>query len=258
MVWHEGSTGEDIFSQDPYQVRFEWGPDGAERAADRGDMVVIVDTLSFSSTVATAVMNGAIIYPLPPGQKAEDAAAKYSAEIAVRRREVPHKGRFSLSPKTMEQATAGQKIILPSPNGANCTGRASKAPVLVAASLVNSRATGVWIRGQLSDRGIAVTVIAAGERWPESGLGTRFAIEDYLGAGAIIAEINGDNSPEAEICRNAFTASQKNIAEIIFDCVSGRELRQMGFGGDVNYCAQKDIISVVPLLINNGYQTAEI
>ena len=49
-----------------------------------------------------------------------------------------------------------------------------------------------------------------------------------------------------------------DLEKIMFDSISGRELRQMGFGGDVNYCAQKDIISVVPLLINNGYQTAEI
>ena len=47
------------FEQDGYQVRFDWGQDGAARAGARGDVVVVVDTLRFSTTVAAHVAAGA-------------------------------------------------------------------------------------------------------------------------------------------------------------------------------------------------------
>src|SRR5436309_15693141 len=58
----------DVFSQHPYRCRLEWGPEGARRGAERGDILVIVDTLSFSTTVVTAVREGGLIYPCGPDE----------------------------------------------------------------------------------------------------------------------------------------------------------------------------------------------
>lgn len=41
-------------SKHPYHCKLDWGQRGALRAAQRGDVLVIVDTLSFSTAVATA------------------------------------------------------------------------------------------------------------------------------------------------------------------------------------------------------------
>lgn len=46
------------FDQSPYECRMEWGRRGAREAAERGDIVIIVDVLSFSSTVISAVSRG--------------------------------------------------------------------------------------------------------------------------------------------------------------------------------------------------------
>ena len=51
------------FEQAGYQVRFDWGQDGAARAGARGDVVVIVDTLRFSTTVAAHLAAGAMVEP---------------------------------------------------------------------------------------------------------------------------------------------------------------------------------------------------
>ncbi|MCP4568132.1 MAG: 2-phosphosulfolactate phosphatase, partial [FCB group bacterium] len=62
------------------------------RAAARGDIIVVVDVLSFSTVVATATWRKAMIYPCleedDPGKIARDIGG----HVAVRRTEVPAKG----------------------------------------------------------------------------------------------------------------------------------------------------------------------
>src|SRR5689334_9619168 len=53
----------DVFAQSPYRCRLDWGRHGARAAAERQDILVIVDTLSFSTAVVTAVQRGGLVYP---------------------------------------------------------------------------------------------------------------------------------------------------------------------------------------------------
>ncbi len=109
-----------MFSQTPYRYRLEWGSRGAREAAERGDVVVIVDALSFSSAVIAAVQAGMEVYPLPTGVDAVTLAQRVGAEVAVHRREVPAKGRYSLSPLTFLNGPRGSRVVLPSANGSMC------------------------------------------------------------------------------------------------------------------------------------------
>ncbi len=52
-----------FYAQHSYRCRLDWGRRGTHQAAERGDILVIVDTLSFSTDVVTAVHRGGIIYP---------------------------------------------------------------------------------------------------------------------------------------------------------------------------------------------------
>ena len=47
------------------RISIDWAKDGLEYALKKGDIVVIVDTLRFSSAVVTAVAYGFTIYPVP-------------------------------------------------------------------------------------------------------------------------------------------------------------------------------------------------
>ena len=84
-----------------------------------------------------------------------------------------------------------------------------------------------------------IAVIAAGERWPSGSL--RVAIEDWLGAGAVIASIEGQKSPEAEAACLAFRAASNRIESMLIDCVSGRELVERGFPDDVRLASQLNV-----------------
>src|SRR5579864_5538079 len=73
----------DAFSQGQYRCRLKWGWRGTREAAAAGDILVIVDTLRFSTMVATAVEHGAIIYPCGQDDDPADLARRVGAEMAV-------------------------------------------------------------------------------------------------------------------------------------------------------------------------------
>ena len=67
-----------------------------------------------------------------------------------------------------------------------------------------------------------VAVIAAGEQWDDGTL--RFAIEDWLGAGAIISRLRGSRSADAEAAAAAFERLRGSLHDALADSRSGREL----------------------------------
>ena len=51
------------YSQSQYDIRFEWGIEGARQLSSDVDVVIVVDILSFSTCVDIAVSSGALVYP---------------------------------------------------------------------------------------------------------------------------------------------------------------------------------------------------
>lgn len=243
----------DYFDQSPYAIRFDWGPEGADRAAARGDVLVIVDVLCFSTCVAIALAHGAIIYPCRQHDNPAALAAATNAELAVRREEVPTRGRFSLSPETYVGVMAGTRVALRSANGAVCVRAAERAPAVLVGALVNATAVTREAERLAQQYQTAITVIACGERWSgnaeESDDGLRVALEDALGAGAILASLSGNASPEAIVCASAFRASVNDLATLLWECASGRELQERGYPEDVQHAAHLDAYDCAPRLL---------
>ncbi len=170
----------DPFAQSGCRCRFGWGQRAVGEAAARGDVVVIVDVLSFSTAVATAAQHDAFVYPCAEREDAAALAARIGGEVTLHREDVPARGRFSLSPLTFASAPAGARVVLPSPNGATCTRLARNAPHVFAGALVNARAVGCAVHELLDGNERGATVVACGERWrtPSADGPLRFALED--------------------------------------------------------------------------------
>ncbi len=100
----------------------------------------------------------------------------------------------------------------------------------------------------------AIGVVPAGERWPDGGL--RPAIEDLIGAGAILDRLGVACSPEARIARDASRRAGTELGALIRGSVSGRELSERGFAGDVDIAVQQEVSSAVPILRDGAYQNA--
>jgi 2-phosphosulfolactate phosphatase len=245
-----------LYTQHPYRCRLDWGRHGVRQAAERGDLLVIVDTLSFSTAVITAVHCGGFIYPCSAEEDAAALAQQIRGEAAVSRRDVPERGRFSLSPATYLHLGAGTRVVLASPNGATCSRYAGLVPYLFVGALVNAQTVAAVVSARLSQEDLAVTVIACGERWnpPSEDGALRVAVEDYLGAGAILSSLQYEKSPEARVCEGAFVQVRDDLDAILWECASGRELRQIGFGMDVQHAARLNVYETVPHLHEGRFE----
>ncbi len=242
------------FGQQPWRCRLEWGRRGAAAATARGDVLVVIDTLTFSTTVATALHHGVTVYPCLLGDE-ERLVKEVGAEAAVRRKDVPLKGRFSLSPGTFLGSEPGARVVLGSPNGAACCLSAQASPCVVVGSLVNSQAVARFLSARLATGDQSVTVLACGERWLTSveSEDLRFAVEDWLGAGAILSHLDLNKSPEAQVCETAFRGVQDRLEDVLLNCGSGVELREKGFTADVLHAARLDLYAVVPVLTEGRF-----
>lgn len=214
------------------------------------DVVVIVDVLSFSTAVDVAVSRGAQILPYPYGQ--ESAAGYAEAHDAVLAQpRAARGGQLSLSPQSLNSVAAATRIVLPSPNGSMLSRETGSLPTL-AGCLRNASAVA---RAALH-LGRSIAVIAAGERWLDDSL--RPAIEDLLGAGAIVDRIGGLPSPDAEAMRAGYAALQGRIASVIQESQSGEELSGAGFAGDVAVAVEEDVSAATPLLQEMAYHDAAL
>ncbi|MFC9246279.1 2-phosphosulfolactate phosphatase [Streptomyces sp. NPDC057136] len=249
---------ENWWVQAGHGVRFDWGPVGAARLAEGVDCLVVVDVLSFTTSVTVAVESGARVFPYPwRDESARAFADGMDADLAVGRRAATAASPWSLSPAALRRAPFTPRLVLPSPNGSTIAAAAGESTVL-AGSLRNSGAVGRW----LADRGYGtperpVGVIASGERWPDGSL--RPALEDLLGAGAVIAALRAHGrdrlSPEAATATAAF-AGTEDIAVAVKHSASGRELIDGGYGEDVAVATELDGSTVVPVLTDGAFGAA--
>lgn len=231
-------------------IRCEWGREGIEALRSQVSVFVIVDVLSFSTAVDIAVGRGASIYPFPLGDHAAATAAaeKLGATAAAPKRAAG--GQFSLSPASLRHLNPGDRLLLPSPNGSRLSMACGDTPVL-AGCLRNAKAVAAKAR-ELAGQG-DIGLIPAGERWPGDTL--RPAIEDLIGAGAVIDALDGEMTAEARVARDAWRSARGDLEALIRDCRSGRELIERGFAIDVDLALEREISAAAPLLREGAYVT---
>jgi 2-phosphosulfolactate phosphatase len=231
------------FSQDRWACRCEWGPAGPAALAP-ADVTIVVDVLSFTTSVDVAVSRGVAILPYPwihphPGNdpSAMEFARAHGAELAGKRGQA----KYSLAPESFLDAPAGLRCVLSSPNGAQVTLAAAKvAPVLFAGCLRNARAVAVAAQRA----GSTFNVIAAGERWSDGSL--RPGLEDWVGAGAILSDLPGTRSPEAESAVALFERHRESLVALLDSTGSGRELAGRGHKHDTSIAGELNASTAVP------------
>jgi 2-phosphosulfolactate phosphatase len=242
--------------QSTYRLRLEWGPTGAE--AVPADFAVVVDVLSFTTTLTVAIERGIEVFPYRwKDSRATEHAMRHGATLAVGRFEATSRGdarHVSLSPASLSEVEGIERLVLPSPNGSTIAfALADSGAQVVGASLRNAGAVARWLAPKVAD-GASVVVVPAGERWYDDTL--RPAVEDLWGAGAVLAaldeEVEASASPEARMAIAAFEAAVLPLD--LLQCASGRELADAGFVADVDIAAQHDASDVVPVLVGESFR----
>jgi len=239
--------------QASYAVRFEWGPTGAAQVP--ADVAVVVDVMSFTTTLGIAVEKGMEVFPFRwRDARATEHALRHGATLAVGRfealglRDARH---VSLSPARMLEVEGVERLVLPSPNGSTIAfGLAATGSTVLGASLRNADAVARRVASYVAGSGGSVVVVAAGERWPDDTL--RPAVEDLWGAGAVLDGLAAagltDLSVEAGVAAAAWRVVRDDLPARLLGCASGRELEARGYGDDVAVAAEVDVTDVVPAL----------
>lgn len=213
---------------------------------ERGDVLVLVDVLSFSTAVAAGTARGVVFHPAGSRRRAEALALQHGVVASVSRKEALP-GQYSLSPLSYHGAPAGARVALRSPNGARMAVAAQGSPAVVVAGIVNASACGAAAGAGARAQGRGVTVVACGERLGP-GRRRRFAAEDFLGAGAVAAAVELPRTGETVAAIRAFEACRRDLEQVLLQTRSGLELVAAGFHDDVAFAARHDSLTVVPLL----------
>lgn len=213
----------------------------------KGRTAVVIDVLRATTTIATALFQGAeAVYPVAGVDEARQLSAQYPvAVLGGERGGLPpegfHAGNSPLE-YTKEKVT-GRPVVLTTTNGTKALRRTidAGAEAVATGALVNADAVAQWAMGRATD----LTIVCAGTE-------EKFGLEDAVGAGCIVAACIRKGAT-ASLTDSAFVALtlweryQDRPADVFKDSFHGRRLEKLGFAHDLAYCAEVDSVPVVPL-----------
>jgi 2-phosphosulfolactate phosphatase len=217
--------------------------------AGRG--VVVIDVLRATTTIVTALANGAkAVVPAASSEEAVRLTAnleKNGILLAGERKSLKIEG-FQLgnSPREMTpEVVAGKTIFLSTTNGTPALVAAQGgAPVLVGGA-VNFAALAERARAVFTERADLAIVCAGRDK--------QFALEDAYTAGRLIKAVKKGVPPKKLNLNDAakvaldLTARYKNWRDALEKCDAARQLAEVDLAADVAFSAKADRFAVVPV-----------
>lgn len=250
----------DTPTQSKYEVRFDWGREGLASVAQGAGVIVVIDSISFTTTVGLAVEHGLEVVPFDGSGEPADAAARLDAVLAgPRGASGITLSPSSITPENVAAIAPQSRVLVESLNGSRLSAAAAVFGVpVVAASLRNRTAVAQWILQHQVDTGnrLRVAVVAAGEARADGS--TRFAVEDLLVAGAVIdalASVGIDYAaPEAAAACAAYLGLKRATGHLLTASVTGQQLIEADARIDVELAGKLDSSTVVPVLGEFGFR----
>jgi 2-phosphosulfolactate phosphatase len=211
-----------------------------------GSVVVIIDVLRATSSIATALASGCEeVIPAESIEEAITLANGYKRSDYVlggERRGVPVEG-FDLGNSPQEYdgpRVAGKKVIMATTNGTSAINKYGIAREIFTACFLNADA-----------------VIGACEAYDDydlvlvcAGQDGRFCMEDTLCAGLMATRIAHDKGAEmsdsAKAASLLYQQRKGSIEDELLRCDHGAYLVGIGYEQDVRYCSRNSILDVVP------------
>ena len=228
-------------------VNVEFLAKDAAKAAERGDLIVIIDALRCSSTVVTALANGArAIIPVKTLAEARRIHAENPDYILAGERGGLKPSGFNLGNSPLEysrERVSGKTIILTTTSGTSALTYSRGADWILVGAFLNARAIAEKAYSIASAEGINVSVVQAGTEG-------RFSLEDFLCAGAIISELpkgGVELSDAAQASLLAFEHAKNDLLANVMRSSHARRLVELGFIKDIEFSCKKDLLPIVPI-----------
>ena len=209
--------------------------------------MVVVDIFRATSAMVTAFQHGAAsIIPVSTIKEARAYKEKGFLAGGERNGEVVKGFEFGNSPISyMHESIRDREIALTTTNGTRAINIASKgADMVLIGSFLNLQA----LADHLETQGKDVIIFCAGWR-------DRFNMEDSLFAGALtnLLLTSGKFNSECDSANASslvYRTGRKNLMSFLKTCSHRKRLAHLHLEKDVEYCLQRDITDVIPVLKN--------
>ena len=224
-------------------------PLGPKDADFGGRGVIVIDVLRATTTIVTALANGAkAVVPAATSEEAVRLTANLEKNgylLAGERKALKIEG-FQLgnSPREMTPAAVGGKTIyLATTNGTPALVAAHGAELVLIGAAANFKAVVERARKHFQDRGELAIICAGRER--------QFALEDAYTAGRMVKALKRgvkqvalNDAAEVAV---ALTGLYKTWADAFEGTTAAQQLEDADLAGDVEYAAKQDRFDTVPI-----------
>lgn len=211
----------------------------------KSSIVVIIDVLRATSTICTALYNGATkIIPVASVEECVNIGRQLDAITAGERDGKIAEGlKHGNSPfEYSREFIAGKVMVLTTTNGTKLLHMAKDAVQIVTGSFPNISAVCDYLISQQQN------VILGCAAWKD-----RVNMEDTLFAGAVVNrirehfDVNCDSAVAAEALYNA---SKHDLFGVMKDATHFKRLSKFGLEEDIRYCLTPDGANILPVLKN--------
>ncbi len=222
-------------------------PDSVTQKKIDGRQVVVIDALRASSTIVTALANGArAVIPVSESAMAVEVRTKLGSEHVLLGGE---QGGIKIenfdlgnSPLEYKSEVVNDKIVaMSTTNGTRPFTMFRYNRAVRVGSFLNLSAT----VKQICASGLDLAFICSGNNGD-------FSLEDTLVAGGIIDKLADSTISEIELNDSAklaalhFSANRDRLLESFQESEHGKRLVSLGFSDDVTYCARIDVFDISP------------
>ena len=221
------------------------------------DCAIAVDVLRATTTMATVLAaGGEAIQVFSDLDTLELVSADWDADKRLRAGErggAKVEG-FDLGNSPLdctEKLVKGRRLFISTTNGTRALQRIQSAPAVLAAAFVNRAAAVNYL---LAKQPEIVWIVGSG--WE----GT-YSLEDTACAGAIAYSVlQQTNTPLDELAGNdevvgaisLYEQWRDRLVELFYQASHGKRLLRLGCDEDIKYCAQVDILDVLPIQCEPG------
>lgn len=204
---------------------------------------VVIDVLRATSTIITALHNGARsvipVSDVPEAIALTRSLDRDSVLLCGERQGVRVSG-FDLGnspPEFTSERVAGRTLVMTTTNGTRAILAVREARVAAVGGIVNATA----VARRAAESGLPLTLLMAGTR-------NRFSLDDALAAGAILDALPSGAEPDdlGHVCRRLYRENRKDPAAALEQCSHYHDLMALGFGEDIAYCMSRDVLDTVP------------
>ena len=233
-------------------VDVHFTPLQVEELSFRDKTIVVIDVLRASTTIVTALFNGAReIIPVTTVERAAKISGRLFGDVVLlggeRNGKMVQGFNLGNSPaEYTEERVKGKAIVFSTTNGSQAIEKARYAQLLLVCAFVNISA----VATTLSDLNRDFIIVCSGRD------GT-FSIEDTVCAGMLLHLLQDQHRRELTFSDAAYAAfllykaHSKNILKMVRNSEHGKYLADIGFAEDLKQCAQVDVMGIVPRLMGS-------